>query len=96
MKFNQWLRDNGHGDLVKHVVSVAFGAGEDDVAQETKELLSAHLAKNTSGLAVDDKETVHNQTLNAFLRKMNEDGEEIPAFFNPFISQEAKLKGVKK
>jgi hypothetical protein len=36
----QWLRDNGHGDLVKHVVSVAFGAGEDDVAQETKELLS--------------------------------------------------------
>ena len=92
----QWLRDNGHGDLVKHVESVAFGAGEDNVAQETKELLSAHLAKNTSGLAVDDKETVHNQTLNAFLRKMNEDGEEIPAFFNPFISQEAKLKGVKK
>ena len=92
----QWLRDNGHGDLVKHVVSVAFGAGEDNVAQETKELLSAHLAKNTSGLAVDDKATVHNQTLNAFLRKMNEDGEEIPAFFNPFISQEAKLKGVKK
>lgn len=94
---HQWLRDNGHGDLVKHIVSVSFGAGEDEVAQETKDLLSAHLAKNTSGLAVEDKETVHAQTLNAWLRKQIEGGEgEIPSIFNAFISQEAKLKGVKK
>ena len=92
----QWLRDNGHGDLVKHVISVSFGAGEDDIAQNTKALLSDHLNANSKGLDVDDKETVHNQTLNAFLRQLNENGEEIPAFFNPFISQEAKLKRGKK
>ena len=69
---------------------------DDGSVLTVKQVVAAHLEKNTSGLAVDDKETVHNQTLNAFLRKMNEDGEEIPAFFNPFISQEAKLKGVKK
>jgi hypothetical protein len=39
---------------------------------------------------------VHNQTLNAWLKKQVESGEEeIPAFFNLFITQEAKLKGVK-
>ena len=27
---HQWLRDNGHGDIIKNVVSVSFGRGEDD------------------------------------------------------------------
>tara|TARA_R100001082_G_scaffold37593_1_gene19797 strand:- start:5786 stop:6379 length:594 start_codon:yes stop_codon:yes gene_type:complete len=93
---HDWLRENGHGDLVKHIVSVSFGAGEDEVAEATKALLSSHLAENTDGLQVEDKETVHNQTLNAWLKKQVESGEEeIPAFFNLFITQEAKLKGVK-
>ena len=29
-----WLRKNGHGDIIKNVVSVSFGRGEDDRAKK--------------------------------------------------------------
>ena len=32
----EWLRSNGHGGIVKNTVSVDFGMGEDDTAQQFK------------------------------------------------------------
>ena len=28
----KWLRDNGHGDLIKNEISASFGKGEDSIA----------------------------------------------------------------
>lgn len=60
-----WLRDNGHGGIIKHVLSVELGKGSDNVA---KSLVS--YVKETYGLDVGDETSVHYQTLQAFLKEI--------------------------
>lgn len=67
-----WLRDNDFGDLIKHVMVASFGAGEDSSAKEFAELV------NDLGLELEDKETVHPQTLGAWAREQIADGVDIP------------------
>ena len=50
---HQWLRDNGHGDIIKNVVSVSFGRGEDDRAKKVMTELFEQ------GLDAEQKESVH-------------------------------------
>jgi hypothetical protein len=66
-----WLKEHGHEALVKRVVSVAFGKGEDGKAQQ----LYLEMAKRYD---VEDKASVHPSTLSAFVREQLEAGEEIP------------------
>jgi uncharacterized small protein (DUF1192 family) len=81
-----WLRDHGHGDLVKHEVKVALGAGEDEIAAEIVESIRAR------GLIADDKATVHAQTLKAFLREQIENGADVPLdLFGAYLGQEARI-----
>lgn len=68
----KWLRENGHGGLIKREVSVSFGKGEDQTADETLELLRRYR------LEPKDKTTVHAQTLGAWAREMIDEGETIP------------------
>ena len=68
----QWLRDNGHGDLIKNTVSVAFGKGEDTLATDLKKYLGAN------GNSYEDKTGVHPQTLRAFAREQIEAGQNLP------------------
>lgn len=68
----RWLEANGHSSLVKRKVSVNFGKGEDDTAQELLETL------NEKHLPFDDSATVHPSTLSAFVREMLADGEDLP------------------
>lgn len=69
-----WLRKNGHGDLIKHIITTKFGKGEE---KEAKKLCSV-LKK--AGVNYSDKESVHPQTLKAFVT------EQIPV--NPEFPQE--------
>tara|TARA_R100001594_G_scaffold78294_3_gene112872 strand:- start:6129 stop:6677 length:549 start_codon:yes stop_codon:yes gene_type:complete len=64
----EWLRDNNHGDLIKNEIKVSFGKGEDFEALDTKEYL------NKRGQSFTDREYVHPQTLNAFVREQTEAG----------------------
>lgn len=85
-----WLREHGHGDLVKHEVKVALGAGEDAAAVELVASIRAR------GLIADDKATVHSQTLKAFVREQVESGAEIPLdLFGVHLGQEAKVTRAK-
>ena len=66
-----WLKANGHGGLIKRVVAVQFGKGEDEKAEELhKQLESAY--------PVEDSAAVHPSTLAAFVREKLRDGEELP------------------
>lgn len=69
----KWLRDNGHGSIIKNNVTASFGRGEDDKANKLKQKL------HEAGYTVDHKESVHAQTLGAFVREQIERGEEVPA-----------------
>ena len=63
-----WLRDNGHGDIIKNTLTLTFGQGDDAIAKELGELLAS------KGHLPDQKETVHPSTLRAFVKEQIESG----------------------
>jgi len=65
---HDWLRDNGHGDIIKNTLTVSFGQGEDADASRLVELLAKQ------GYLPATKEAVHPSTLRAFVREMIESG----------------------
>jgi hypothetical protein len=64
----QWLDRNGFGDLIKTEVVTRFGRGEIDQARE----LSRNL--KDQGYEAENKDSVHAQTLKAFIREQIESG----------------------
>lgn len=64
----EWLDINGHGDLIKTQVEVAFPREKRDEANE------AIAALNDLGFDPEVKESVHAATLTAWLREQVEDG----------------------
>jgi hypothetical protein len=65
---HHWLRENDLGDIIKNIVSVAFGKGEDELATETMDALEKQ------GLMASQKESVHPSTLKATIRELIESG----------------------
>ena len=65
---HNWLRDNGHGDIIKNTMTLSFGQGEDDLAKE----LVASLTKQV--FIPEEKEAVHPSTLKAFVKEQIESG----------------------
>lgn len=86
-KAMSWLRDNGHGDLIKNDVTVSFGKGEDDRAVDFKRFLS------DNGTSYTDKTGVHPMTFKAFVREQVETGQNLPFdLLGIFIGQKATIK----
>jgi hypothetical protein len=87
----EWLDEHGHGGIIKHLVSVGFGRGENDRAHEAIEMLS------TAGFPVEDKEDVNFQTLQKWGRELAREGDRPPEeLFNVFDLVKAKIKAPKK
>lgn len=86
-----WLTDNDFGGLIKTVVSVEFERGLVSEARQLADNL------NGEGLFANLKETVHPQTLRAFVREQMQDGRPIPVdLFNVHPYNIAKLTKGKK
>ena len=86
-KAYQWLRDHDYGDIIKNTVSVAFGQGED---QKANELISS---LRTQHFAPTQEESVHNNTLKAWVRERIEKGQEIDMeLFGVYVGQRAVVK----
>ena len=83
----KWLRQNNHGDMIKNEIKTVFGKGEDGKSITLKKLL------NDSGISFTDKESVHPQSLNAFIREQTEKGKALPHdLLGVHIGQIAKIK----
>jgi hypothetical protein len=67
----RWLRDKGHGDLIKNTFRVVFGKGQDKAADALTKTL------NTRRLEYTRNEGVHPMTLRAFVREQIEKGRTI-------------------
>ena len=81
-----WLRENGHGDIIKNDVTVTFGRGEDN-----KAMAYATLARG-QGYEPVQKIGVHTQTLKAVVRERTESGQDMPAdLFNTFVGNQTKI-----
>ena len=83
----EWLQNNGHGDIIKNVVSVSFGRDEDVNAEK----LLSNLQDN--GYTTNGKKWVEPMTLKAFIREQVESGNDLPLeTFNVYIGQKIKVK----
>jgi len=86
LAFN-WLREHGNAALIRRVISLPFGKGEDERAQEVMDILAQE------GLHPDDVLSVHPSTLSAFVKEKLEKGEEIPTeLFGVFRQRVSKVK----
>ena len=70
----QWLRDNGHGDIIKNEVSFTLPKGSD---ADVEKLLKAVYKSGAHITDVDRGESVHTQTLKALIREQLKRGRPI-------------------
>lgn len=63
----EFLRKTGNESLIKNVLALQFGKGEDKKAQEVKALLE------TNKLPFSESTTIHPQTLKAFIKESIEE-----------------------
>ena len=82
-----WLRENGHGDMIKNQVSLEFGMRQDNEAKALVEELKQ------KGLAVLQKTSVHPSTLRGFVREQIQDlGKDVPAeLFGTYVANKTKI-----
>ncbi len=81
-----WLRENQLGDIIKNEVSVQFGRGEDNKAEQLLNLAARE------GYEPSQKSKVEPMTLKALYRERVEAGLDMPSqFFNIFIKDKTKI-----
>ncbi len=81
-----WLRDNGHGDVIKNNVLVTFRRQQDNEAKS----LVAELREK--GHNVKQAEKVESMTLKAFVREQIQDGKNVPAdLFGVYVASKTKI-----
>ena len=87
-----WLREHNFGGLIKTVVTVPFGRGEEEEARRLADRISEE-----HECSLDEK--VHPMTLKAFVREQVEDGKPLPFDLfgvHPFSRAKIKMQKVKK
>jgi hypothetical protein len=81
-----WLKDKGHGDLIKHEIALTFGRDSDEEVTKVKTLLDG------AGFRYSDEEMVAPQTLGAFIREQIASGVDIPSdLFGLYTGKLAKI-----
>jgi hypothetical protein len=82
----QWLRDQGLGDIIKNNVSVSFGKGEDDKAEQLLRLAA------DNGFEPQQKSDVAWNTLSALYQERVEAGLDMPSeSFSLWIKDKTKI-----
>lgn len=82
-----WLDAHGFGDLIKTQVAAQFGRGELEEAREIAGFLVSQ------GVAAEVNQTIHPQTLKAWVREQLAEGRDIPLdLFGVFQSTKAIIK----
>jgi len=81
-----WLRDNGHGDLIKNNVLLTFGRTQDNEAKS----LVADLREK--GHNVKQTEKVEPMTLKAFVKEQIQEGKDVPSeVFGVYVASKTKI-----
>jgi hypothetical protein len=81
-----WLRQNGHGDLIKNNVMITFQRKQDNEAKS----LVADLREK--GHNVKQAEKVEPMTLKAFVKEQIQDGKNVPAdLFGVYVANKTKI-----
>ena len=82
----QWLRDQNLGDIIKNNVSVSFGAGEENKANQLMDLAASN------GFRPQQKSDVAWNTLTAMYEERVKAGLDMPSdVFNLWIRNKTKI-----
>tara|TARA_R100001594_G_scaffold150592_1_gene212545 strand:- start:965 stop:1516 length:552 start_codon:yes stop_codon:yes gene_type:complete len=83
-----WLKENGHGDIIKSEVSVPFGKGQGNMVGHLKSYL------DEVGLTCEETQSVASGTLKALLKEQLEAGDldKELGFFGAFAWKKAIVK----
>lgn len=85
-----WLKQRDFDGMIKAEVKVNFGKGEFELAQQFLEFIRGW---NIKAIQPDYKESVHWQTLRAWVKEQIEGGKELPLdMFGVFVGRKAELK----
>jgi len=86
-KAYSWLRDNGHGDLIKNTLTASFNKEEDARASSLMKMFEEQ------GYTYQRKEKVEPMTLKAFVSDQIERGKDIPMdLFSIYITNKTTIK----
>ena len=86
-KAYSWLRENGHGDLIKNTLTASFNKEEDGKASYLMKLFEEQ------GYNYQRKEKVEPMTLKAFVSEQIERGKNVPMdLFSVYISNKTTIK----
>ena len=81
-----WLRDNGHGDMIKNVLTANIDKGQDNQVSELVRICEQ------LGFAYTQKQKVEPMTLKAFVKEQVEKGEQVPFdMFGVYIANKTKI-----
>jgi type III secretion system FlhB-like substrate exporter len=84
---HNWLRENGHGDLIKNNVTLEFGKGQDEIAQ------SVIQDAQSKGYNVKQKQGVHASTLKGWVREQIQEGKQVPNdMFGVYVANRVTIK----
>jgi len=82
-----WLKGNGHGDLIKNEFKCSFGKGEEERATSLSEILT------TSDIDYEQKKAVHPSTLKAFVKEQVERGKSMPLdILGVYVGQKSEIR----
>jgi hypothetical protein len=85
-----WMKERDFDGMIKSEVKVSFGKGEYEIAQSFLNFIRGF---NEKAIDPEYKETVHWQTLRAFVKEQIEGGKELPLdLFGVFVGRKAELK----
>lgn len=83
-----WLRHHGHAALIKRKLSMAFGMGENHLAEEWSQYI-----KERGFRDLEDNTQVHPSTLSSFVRTKLQAGENLPLeLFGVFRQRVSKIE----
>lgn len=85
-----WLKENDFDGMIKAEIKVSFGKGEFEIAQSFLNFIRGF---NEIVIQPDYKETVHWQTLRAFVKEQIEGGKALPLdMFGVFVGRKSEMK----
>jgi hypothetical protein len=84
---HQWLRDHGHGSVIKIFWEIDLRSFTMDQLPAIEEVLRVNL-----GLEPEAKESVHNATLKSLVKEILEAGTTLPPVFSVHQFKKAELK----
>ncbi len=81
-----WLRDNGHGDMIKNILTANIDKGKDNQVSELIKIC------DDLGFAYSQKQKVEPMTLKAFVKEQVEEGKPVPFdMFGVYIANKTKI-----